>query len=199
MKHNRKTAATLSGIGVLATAAASWVFFTYLPVSTERLSLTIGCIVCGVIISAIIYLFVTILPNHRMSRSMSIALFFLVVAAPFFSAIFPRITHARFGFTVFGAIPIPFLDITVNRNGLLWFRPKTHLITKEEIESIITKDVEVVIVGIGWESVAKLSDDAKALGEKIDLRVMSTPEAFALYNKLKGEGRVVVLLAHSTC
>jgi hypothetical protein len=29
--------------------------------------------------------------------------------------------------------------------------------------------------------------------------VLATPDAFALYNKLKAEGRAVALLAHSTC
>ena len=36
MKHNRKTTAVLSGLGILATAVTTWIVFTYLPVSAER-------------------------------------------------------------------------------------------------------------------------------------------------------------------
>ncbi len=110
-----------------------------------------------------------------------------------------RITYSRFGFTMYGITPIPVLDITINRYGVQWFRSKTHIIERSELEALITPDVEIVIVGIGWESVARLSDEAKQLGDKIDLRVLPTPDAFALYNSLKAEGRFVVLLAHSTC
>ena len=189
----------LSGLGILATAVTTWIVFTYLPVSAERFSLAIECIGCGVVVSAFVYFVVTVLPDHRLSRSIAIALFLFVGSTPILSAISPRITYARFGFTVYGATPIPILDITINRNGLLWFRPKTHLISKEELERLITDEVEVVVVGIGWDNIALLSDDAKALGAKIDLRVMSTPDAFELYNQLRGAGRIVVLLAHSTC
>ncbi len=118
---------------------------------------------------------------------------------PIFSVVAQRITYTRFGFTVYGGIPIPLMDITVDQNGFLWFRSKTHKITREELDALVAPGVEIVIVGIGWDSIAQLTDDAKLISTKIDLRVLPTPAAFALYNKLKAEGRKVVLLAHSTC
>jgi hypothetical protein len=158
-----------------------------------------GCLVVGIICSSVLYAVVTNLPDKRWVRVTALALFALFAFVPLASAAVPRITYARFGFTVYGATPIPVLDITVNRHGVLWFRPKTHQITRDELDALITPGVDVVVVGIGWDSIARLTDDAKLLGDSIELRVLATPEAFVLYNKLKAEGRGVVLLAHSTC
>lgn len=100
--------------------------------------------------------------------------------------------YDHLGFTVYGAIPVPVLDITINRHGILWFRQKTHQITREELDALVKPGVEIVVVGIGWDSIAQLTDDAKLISTTIDLRVLPTPAAFALYNKLKAEGRKVV-------
>jgi hypothetical protein len=199
MKSNRKTAFVLAAILVLTSIVVSCVVFTFLPVSPERPTLALGCLVVGSICSFVLYAVVTKLPDKRWIRVTACSLFALFNSVPLASAAVPRITYSRFGFTVFGATPIPVLDITVNRHGVLWFRPKTHQITRAELDALITPGVDVVVVGVGWDSIAQLTDDAKLLGDSIDLRVLSTPEAFALYNELKAEGRTVVLLAHSTC
>jgi len=96
-------------------------------------------------------------------------------------------------------MPIPLLDISVNQHGFLWFRTKTHQITREELDPLVAPGVEIVVVGIGWDSIAQLTEDAKKISTTIDLQVLPTPEAFALYNELKAQGRNVVLLAQSTC
>ncbi|TWU43616.1 hypothetical protein Poly51_62710 [Rubripirellula tenax] len=199
MKRNRKTATVLSAMLLFVGFAASWVVFTFLPISPERLTLTAGCVVLGIILSVVLYAVITTLPDKRWPRITIVSLFVLFISIPLVSAAAQRITYSRFGFTVYGATPIPVLDITVNQHGVLWFRPKTHQITRAELDALITPGVDVVVVGIGWDSIAQLTDDAKLLGDSIDLRVLPTPEAFALYNDLKAEGRNVVLLAHSTC
>ena len=128
-----------------------------------------------------------------------LSIFGLLSVVPVFSVFMQRVTYSRFGFTVYGAMPIPMLDITVNQHGFLWFRTKTHRITREEIEAVLAPGVEIVVVGIGWDSIAQLTEDAKKIATTVDLRVLPTPEAFALYNELKAKGRNVVLIAHSTC
>ena len=199
MKRNHRTAKVLSMILVLATCIATWIVYTYLPISPERLTLTMGCVAIGLIASTLLYCIVTSLPDERWIRVMIVVIFGMFASVPILSVVAKRITYSRFGFTVFGAIPIPVLDVTVNRHGVLWFRPKTHQITRRELDALLGPDVEVVIVGIGWDSIAQLTDDAKLLSETIDMRVLPTPEAFALYNELIASGRRVVLLAHSTC
>ncbi len=199
MQRNRKTAIILAVMLSIIAVVSSWVVFTYLPFSPERFPLTIGCLVAGIIGSSVFYCVLTKLPDKRSVRVVAYLLVGLVIFAPLVSVVFPRVTYAQFGLTVYGITPVPVLDITVDRNGSLWFRPKTHVITRTELEALISPEVEVVIVGIGWDSVARLADDAKQLGDSIELRVVSTPAAFDLYNQLKSEGRCVVLLAHSTC
>jgi hypothetical protein len=199
MKRNFNAATVLSALLLLVALAVSWVVFAYLPVSPERLTLTGGCLIVGVISSFVMYAVVTRLPDSAWSRFTIALLLVLFASVPLVSAVAQRITYSRFGFTVYGMTPIPVLDITVNQHGVLWFRPKTHQITRAELDALVTPDVHVVIVGIGWDSVAQLTDEAKQLGDFIDLRVLPTPEAFVLFNKLKAERRNVVLLAHSTC
>ncbi len=199
MIHNRKTATVLAAMVATMAIAASWIVFTFLPISPERLTFTFACVLVGIVCSSALYFVVAKLPDKHWVRLTASSLLVLCASIPIISAVVPRITYSRFGFTVYGATPVPFLDITINRHGLLWFRPKTHQITREELETLISPDVEIVVMGIGWDSIAQLTDDAKLLGESLDLRVMPTPDAYALYNKLKTEGRIVVLLAHSTC
>lgn len=199
MKHNRKTGAVLSTIVLLASLAACSIVFTYLPGSTARIGLTVACLIGGGVTCLVLYAVVTTLPDRRSWRVLAISLFILLAFVPLGSVISQRVTYSQFGLTVYGATPIPILDITVNRNGFLWFRPKSHRITRAELDSLIAPEVEVVVVGIGWDSVAELTDEAMQLGERIDLRVLPTPDAFAMYNALRAEGRTVVLLAHSTC
>jgi hypothetical protein len=198
-KNNRKTAFVLAAILATMATVVSWIAFAFLPLSPERLTFASSCFVVGVVCSLALYFVVTKLPDKLWVRLTASLLFVLCASIPILSAVVPRITYSRFGFTMYGVTPVPFLDITINRYGFLWFRPKTHQITREELEALISPGVGIVVVGIGWDSVAQLTDEAKLLGNSVDLRVLPTPEAYALYNKLKSEGRKVVLLAHSTC
>ena len=199
MKHNRKTANVLSFMVSAMTCVASWIFYTYLQASPERLTYTIGCFTIGILAAFFVYAIVTSLPDKKRVRVAIVSIFGLLAFTPLVSTMAHRVTYSRFGLTVYGAIPVPALDITVNRNGILWFRPKTHQITRQELDAIVGPDVEIVVVGIGWDSIAQLTDDAKRISSRVDLRVLPTPAAFALFNRLKAEGRIVVLLAHSTC
>ena len=201
MKHNqnRKIAAFLVAITVLATIFLACITLVYLPVSRERIPMTMCCAITGSVVALLIYALLMRFPNQRVLRFSLCAIVALPCLLPVASIAVQRISYARFGFTVYGVTPIPIFDMTVNSAGVLWFRPKTHQITRNELESLITPEVEIVVVGIGWNSVAKLTENAKKIGDSVDLRVLPTPEAFALFNALKAEGRTVVLLAHSTC
>ena len=199
MKRNLKTANVLSAVLVVAACFAAWIVFTFLPGSRERLPLTAICLGIGNIIAGLVFAIITRLPDKTWVRITICSLFGLLCTVPIFSVVAQRITYSRFGFTVYGAMPIPLLDITVNQHGFLWFRMKTHQITREELDALLAPGVEIVVVGIGWDSIAQLTEDAKKISTTIDLRVLPTPAAFALYNELKAQGRNVVLLAHSTC
>ena len=199
MKRNLKTAKVLSAVLLVDACFAAWIVFTFLPGSRERLPVTAICLGIGNIIAGLVFAIITRLPDKSWIRITIFSLFGLLSTVPIFSVVAQRITYARFGFTVYGAMPIPLLDITVNQHGFLWFRAKTHQITREELDALVAPGVEIVVVGIGWDSIVQLTEDAKKISTTVDLRVLPTPEAFALYNELKAQGRNVVLLAHSTC
>ncbi len=109
-----------------------------------------------------------------------------------------RVTYARFGLTVYGVIPVPVLDITIDAEGRLWFRNKTHLITAAEIERLAADGVEVAVIGIGWQCAAKVEESALGL-PRVSVRALPTAEALEECARLKASGTKVVLLVHSTC
>ncbi len=109
-----------------------------------------------------------------------------------------RITFARFGLTVYGVIPVAGLDITVSSRGLLGFREKTHHLRLEEVMELLTPDVEIVVIGTGWENMVRVEDAVREL-PGLEVTVLRTPEALAYYNSVVSRGKRVILLAHSTC
>jgi hypothetical protein len=199
MKRNRKTAWTLAAVCVMASVCAAAIIVVYLPQHGERVALAMGALIAGLAAAAVVAFLVSRLPDSRVVRVAACALVALLILSPVISAAWHRVSFARFGLTVYGVVPVPFLDITVNRHGLLWFRAKTHLITREEVARLLAPDVEVVVIGIGWDSIARVADDAMALASDVEVRVLPTRVAFALYNSLVAQGRRAVLLAHSTC
>jgi hypothetical protein len=99
---------------------------------------------------------------------------------------------------VYGAIPVPVLDITVGPGGGLWFRDKSHLVTAEEVQRLLSPEVEAVIIGIGWHSAVRVDPAVREI-DAPEILTLPTPDAFTLYNQYKSDGKVVVLIAHSTC
>jgi len=97
----------------------------------------------------LIFWLIATLPDKKSVRILGVALTLFVLATPWISSRIGRISYSRFGLTVYGLVPIPVLDITVNQRGVLWFRPKTHLILREEVARLLERDTEFVIIGIG--------------------------------------------------
>jgi len=64
---------------------------------------------------------------------------------------------------------------------------------------LLASNVQIVIVATGWDEVARVEGSVAGLTDRVEIRVLSTPEAFATYNSLVAEGRSVVLIAHTTC
>lgn len=147
--RNRKTAYILSSLATLTMWAVAWLMFTYLPISPERLGLSVGCLLSGGVLGLLIFWLIATLPDKKSVRILGVALTLFVLATPWISSRIGRISYSRFGLTVYGLVPIPVLDITVNQRGVLWFRPKTHLILREEVARLLERDTEFVIIGIG--------------------------------------------------
>jgi hypothetical protein len=145
------------------------------------------------------YLFVSRRCRDRRRALVAVALAALLVLLPLASTVYPgRILYSRFGFTVYGLVPVPTLDITVGPHGGLWFRDKSHWIAYEEVQPLLSPEVEALVIGIGWHSAVQVDPAIQQL-EGIELRILPTPEAFDLFNRYVAQGRKVVLIAHSTC
>jgi hypothetical protein len=187
--------ACLLGVALLI----SWVVWAYLTESGSWRQLTsVSVAVLGSVAAALVYRFLS-----RRSGRGALAIVMLLLAAlsavPLVSMYYPgQVTYSRFGLTVYGVIPVPFLDVTVGPCGGLWFRDKTHLVTIDEVERLLSPEVEAVIIGIGWHSAVQIDPAVRELVGPVVLSA-PTPEAFRLFNQYKSQGRVVVLIAHSTC
>jgi hypothetical protein len=199
MTPNRKLAVAVSSLVLAAAIFLAAILGAYLPYHSDRLFLAPGVVLGGIAVSLAAYVVVSRLSNRPAVRRVIFVLFFLAMAVPVFSVLIRRVTYARFGLTVYGLLPVPALDITVNQHGILWFREKTHLITRAEIESLLAPGVQVAIIGCGWDQVAKVEASAFALSDRVEIKVLSTSEAFATYNTLVAQGKNVVLIAHTTC
>lgn len=129
-----------------------------------------------------------------------LSLFVLILfTLQFVSMFMPgKVSYAKFGFTLYGLIPIPAFDITVKSSGQLGFRIKSHKITRAEIQNILTPDVETVVIAIGWHSIAKVDKDVFDIKD-IKIEVLDTEKAYQRFNQLKSQGIKVAMLAHSTC
>jgi hypothetical protein len=66
------------------------------------------------------------------------------------------------------------------------------------VERLLSPGVEVLIVGTGWQDAVSVDAAIEQL-RGIEVHILKTPAAFALYNDYRSQGRRVVLLAHSTC
>ncbi len=133
------------------------------------------------------------------SSILVVVLSVVFVLAPLISMFTPgQITYSRFGLTVYGIIPVPVLDITIGSRGGLWFRDKSHQISLREIQPLLSPDVDILVIGTGWSNVVNVDPNIRNI-EGLEVHILPTPAAFDLFNKFKAEGRVVVLIAHSTC
>lgn len=110
-----------------------------------------------------------------------------------------------FGFTVYSGIPYPYVDLIVDSSSIFpqIRETKSHLISEEEFYKTIGNKVdawpEYVIVGTGYEDKVKVSGDILTHGANPTIEILPTPKAIKLFNKLKSEGKRVIIIIHSTC
>ena len=200
MELSRVTGALVSivlfALSVLV-AGIVWAYLTEYGLQRIAFSLAIAAVGAG--LAAVSYLLVV---RHCRSRRCFLAvvsLLLMLLLVPALSMFCPRkVTYAQFGLTVYGAIPVPSLDITVSPGGLLWFRDKSHFISIQEVEPLLSPDVEVLVIGTGWHGAVKVDPAVQEI-EGIEVHILRTPAAFELFNEMVSSGRRVALIAHSTC
>ena len=86
------------------------------------------------------------------------------------------------------------------RKGGFWIFG-SHDIKKEEVDELLRAGAEEIVIGIGTDAKAKVSDDAKAHVEQAQrqLHILPSREAFPEFNRLSDLGNKVAALIHITC
>jgi len=200
MRWNR-VAGVLVGLAPTALSlAVAGILCAYLTEYGEgRIIVAVAIAAAGVGAGVAAYVLVSRYCRSSRCAVIIVALLVVLLLAPLASMAYPgRMTYSRFGLTVYGIIPVPVLDITIGPGGGLWFRDKSHFISIDEVQPLLSPDVEVLVIGIGWDSAARVDPAIEEI-EGIEVHVLPTPEAFDLFNRCVSAGRRVVLIAHSTC
>lgn len=93
-------------------------------------------------------------------------------------------------------------DVIITPGGVKadWWRKEGHSLHPEDLEGLLSPDIEVVIIDCGAHSALRVSDDTRKWleGQGVRLIVLSTSEACDRYNELAGSGKVIAGL-HLTC
>jgi hypothetical protein len=82
-----------------------------------------------------------------------------------------------------------------------WWRKQGHLLTVEDLESIIAARPSVLVIGCGASGLMKVSEDlSQVLQElRIELFTANTNKAVERFNELAGKGENVAGALHLTC
>jgi hypothetical protein len=165
----------------------------------RRVVVAVSAATAGILAAVIVHLLVSRHCRSRRGTATMVSLLLVFVLVPLLSTVWPgRVSYSRFGLTVFGFIPVPVLDITVGSHGGLWFRDKSHFVSIEEVRSLMAPEVQVVVIGTGWNGAVTVDSAVRNL-EGCEIHVLPTPRAFDLFNRCVSEGTKAVLIAHSTC
>ncbi len=197
----KRIAGILAGIVILCVPVlAAGVVWTYLTEhGPRRFAVAIAIAAIGASLAVLVYLLVQRGCKRRRCPLIVLSLLVVLLLLPALSMFYPgQVTYARFGLTVYGAIPVPALDITVGPRGFLWFRDKSHFISVEEVRPLLSPDVKALVVGTGWQGAVTVDPAIEEI-EGVEVYVLRTPAAFDLFNKCVSAGKKCVLIAHSTC
>lgn len=196
-----RVAGVLVGLVFLAlSSTVAGIVCAYLTeYGARRINLAAAIVAAGAVTGVVVCVLVWRYCQSNRCAAIVLALLVILLLAPLASMAYPgRVLYSRFGLTVYGIIPIPMLDITIGPHGGLWFRDKSHFISMDEVRPLLSPDVEVLVIGIGWESAVRVDSAIEEI-EGVEVHILPTPEAFDLFNRCVSEGRRVVLIAHSTC
>ena len=198
MKRNQKTAFVFSAVLLLIAVAYAVLYFLFIPDDPKMFINIIFILIIGLLVTVVANWLVRKMPDSVVTKLLVFGVIALLVASPFISASMKQITWSRFGFTVYGVVPIPLLDITVDQEGSLWFRTKKDTITVADVRALVNSETTVIVVAQGWDSVAQVDGSIYMEYLNVKIHELSTPEAFEKYNELTRQGVKAVLVGHTS-
>ena len=91
--------------------------------------------------------------------------------------------------------------IDIDEKIIPWWREKSHLFQKKDIESFLEKRPEIIIFGTGEQGLAKISIDIEDFLKDLKIEIISetTSQAVKTYNGLKEQNKKVIAFLHLTC
>lgn len=94
-------------------------------------------------------------------------------------------------------------DLIVSADKLKpnWWREEGHSLTVKDVQDIIDKECEILVVGTGHGGVMEVPLETKKYVESLGIEIIAqkTTKAVNTYNKLLDEGRKVIGAFHLTC
>jgi len=110
-----------------------------------------------------------------------------------------RFGFCRFGLLVYSAIPFPGVDLVIHANGWPAIRgSKEHFVGLAEVEGLLEERPDVLIIGTGYDNLVQVEEKMLAMSA-VQVLPLPTPQAVRRYNELRGEGKRVAAIIHSTC
>lgn len=95
-------------------------------------------------------------------------------------------------------------DLIVFHDGGIkdnWWRLEGHYLNMKDIEDILQRKPEVLVIGTGYHGLMKVDSNViKALKDTgVEVIVKSSAEACRVYNELRLKSKKVTLAIHLTC
>jgi hypothetical protein len=118
-----------------------------------------------------------------------------------------NIVYTRYGLTVYKGIPIPFFDIMVYPNGMFRLVDKKHYFNNRDRDFFLKMKSDIIIIssGVYGKGGKGFPDDENAfvynpsIKEGTQIIILRNDEAAETFNRLKSEGKKVLLIFHNTC
>lgn len=92
-------------------------------------------------------------------------------------------------------------DVVIFWDGEIVEKEKSHKITKREIEDILMKEPEIIIIGRGMAELVDVERDAIKIceDEGVEIKLLKTDQAVREFNNLLKEKKKVAGIFHLTC
>ena len=94
------------------------------------------------------------------------------------------------------------MDLVIHANGLPAVRgSKEHFVAFAEIEGLLKERpdegmLRMHIIGTGYDNLVQVDEEISAMP---NIEILPTPQAVRRFNELRGEGKRVAAIIHSTC
>jgi hypothetical protein len=117
------------------------------------------------------------------------------------SRVVPKIESYEFGRVVIDGETYT-ADVIVTPGGVKanWWRKEGHSLCPEDLEGVLTPDIEIIIIGCGAYGALKVPEDTRLwlAQKKVEVIVLPTSAACKRYSEISGSGKVIAAL-HLTC